>query len=58
MYLGEFLIYLFSLKCQSFLDYQKKLISLVVDPLNEEKIITFIEQVSGLTREKGDILVK
>ena len=48
----------YSLQEKKLVKKEKKLISLVVDPLNEEKIITFIEQVSGRTREKGDILVK
>ena len=48
----------YSLQEKKLVKKEKKLISLVVDPLNEAKIITFIEQVSGRTREKGDILVK
>lgn len=48
----------YSLQEKKLVKKEKKLISLVVDPLNEEKIITFIEQVSGRTREKGDISVK
>ena len=48
----------YSLQEKKLLKKEKKLISLVVDPLNEEKIIIFIEQVSGRTREKGNILVK
>ncbi len=48
----------YSLQEKKLVKKEKKLISLVVDPLNEEKIIIFIEQVSGRTREKGDILVK
>lgn len=48
----------YSLQEKKLVKKEKKLISLVVDPLNEEKIIIFIEQVSGRTREKGDIFVK
>ena len=48
----------YSLQEKKLVKKEKKLISLSVDPLNEEKIIIFIEQVSGRTREKGDILVK
>ncbi len=48
----------YSLQEKKLVKKEKKLISLVVDPLNEEKIIIFIEQVSGRTREKGDLVVK
>ena len=48
----------YSLQEKKLVKKEKKLISLVDDPLNEEKIITFIEQVSGRTREKGDLVVQ
>lgn len=48
----------YSLQEKKLVKKEKKLISLVVDPLNEEKIIIFIEQVSGRTREKGDLVVQ
>ena len=48
----------YSLQEKKLVKKEKKLISLVVEPLNEEKIIIFIEQVSGRTREKGDLVVQ
>ena len=48
----------YSLQEKKLVKKEKKLISLSVDPLNEEKIISFIEQVSGRTREKGDLVVQ
>ena len=48
----------YSLQEKKLVKKEKKLISLSVDPLNEEKIIIFIEQVSGRTREKGDLVVQ
>ena len=48
----------YSLQEKKLVKKEKKLISLSVDPLNEEKIIIFIEQVSGRTMEKGDLVVQ
>ena len=48
----------YSLQEKKLVKKEKKLISLSVDPLNEEKIIIFIEQVSGRTKEKGDLVVQ